>query len=206
MVPKQASWVNQKIFKAKKYFEEDGYSEEDVIRMQHFKVKEMYLKKRGQYTKVTWRRIIWNNASLPKWIFVGFLAAHRRLQTRDRLKAWGCVEEETCPLCKAEAENIDHLFFMCPFSMKIWVTMLRWMKINRPVMDWNHELTWAEQHCGGKAKAEIYRMTLTGSIYYIWQERNSRIFKGVESNAEAITRSLVQDIHGRGIGESGLNA
>lgn len=97
----------QKIFKAKKYFEEAGYSEEDVLRMQNFKVKDMYLKKREEYNKVTWRKIIWNNAGLPKWIFVGYLAIHRRLQTRDRLKVWGCVEDETCPLCKAEVENID---------------------------------------------------------------------------------------------------
>lgn len=79
------------------------------------------------------------------------------------------------------------------------IDMLIWMKMDRPVIDWKHELKWAEQYCYGKnAKAEIYRMVLIGSIYHIWQERNSRIFKKVESNVEAITRSLVRDIHGRG--------
>ncbi|XP_009759121.1 uncharacterized protein LOC142182301 [Nicotiana tabacum] len=167
--------------------------------MKTFSIKDVYLKNRGEFSKVSWRRIIWNNARLSKWIFMIYLAAHRRLQIRDRLKRWGCVEDDSCPLCNAEAETMNHLFFVCPFSKIIWVTMLRWLKIVRPVMDWEHELQWAEQHCRGRsAAAEIYRMILVGSIYYIWQERSAKVFQEIQRTAETITRSLAQDIHCRG--------
>nr|XP_016461930.1 PREDICTED: uncharacterized protein LOC107785201 [Nicotiana tabacum] len=170
--PKQASWVIQKIFKAKKYFAEGGYTEDDVLRMKTFSIKDVYFKNIGEFSKVSWRRIIWNNAGLPKWIFIGYLAAHRRLQTRNRLKKGGCI---------------------------IWDAMLRWLKIVRPVIDWEHEMQLAEQHCRGRsAAAEIYRMMLVGSMYYIWQERNARFFQEIQRTDETITRSLAQDIQCRG--------
>ncbi|OIT00034.1 hypothetical protein A4A49_59923, partial [Nicotiana attenuata] len=104
----------------------------------------------------------------------------------------------TCPLCNTEAETLNHLFFVCPFSKRIWAAMLGWMQIDRAVMEWDHELQWAEQHCRGRsAAAEIYRMVLVGSIYYIWQERNARVFQETSRTAEMITRSLTQDIHCR---------
>ncbi|XP_019262629.1 PREDICTED: uncharacterized protein LOC109240435 [Nicotiana attenuata] len=39
--PKNASWVIQQIFKAKNYFENAGYTEEEVQRMDNFSIKQM---------------------------------------------------------------------------------------------------------------------------------------------------------------------
>ncbi|XP_016450093.1 uncharacterized protein LOC107774942 [Nicotiana tabacum] len=172
--PKQPSWVIQKIFKSKKYFEEAGYSEEEVFRMEKFPTKAMYLKLQGEFSKVPWRRMMCNNIGLPKWIFILFPAAYRRLQTRDRLRRWGCVEDDTCPLCHTEEETIDHLFFKCLFSTQIRTAVLEWQRVHRHAMTWDQELKWAEQYCKGRSSnAEIYRMSLAGSIYYILQERNA---------------------------------
>lgn len=48
--PKQASWVIRKNFKAKIYFEEAGYTEKDVLRLEIFPIKTMYLKQRGEFS------------------------------------------------------------------------------------------------------------------------------------------------------------
>ncbi|KAK4718835.1 hypothetical protein R3W88_017173 [Solanum pinnatisectum] len=40
-------------------------------------------------------------------------------------------------------------------------------------------------------------MTLAATIYYIWQERNYKIFQNKERNMELITRTIIQDIHCR---------
>ncbi|XP_016506048.1 uncharacterized protein LOC107823861 [Nicotiana tabacum] len=84
--PKQASWIVQKVLKAKQYFEEAGCTEEDVEGMRKFSFKTMYVKIRGEFARVSWRKLVCNNAGLPKWIFTVFLAAHRRLLTKDRLR------------------------------------------------------------------------------------------------------------------------
>ncbi|XP_070007187.1 uncharacterized protein [Nicotiana sylvestris] len=142
--------------------------------------------------------IAWDRLCCPR-VAGGYLAAHRRLQTRDRLKRWGYVEDDSCTLCNAKAETMNHLFFVFPFSKRIWAAILRWLQIDRPVMDWEHELQWVEQYCRGRsATAEIYRMMMVGSLYYIWQERNARIFQEVQRTVKTITRSLAQDIHCRG--------
>ncbi|XP_019245163.1 PREDICTED: uncharacterized protein LOC109225027 [Nicotiana attenuata] len=176
--PKQASWVVQKIIKAKKHFEKAGYSEEEVLQMDKFSIKAMYSKLRGDFTKVSWRRMTCNNAGLPKWTFTLYLAGHRRLLTRERLGRWGFLEDTSCAPCNSEEETIDHLFFKCSFSAQVWAAMLEWQGIKRQVMAWGQELEWAERQYKGKSRtAEVYRMVLAGSIYYIWQERNAQIFQ-----------------------------
>ncbi|KAG5585586.1 hypothetical protein H5410_046020, partial [Solanum commersonii] len=43
---------------------------------------------------------------------------------------------------------------------------------------WNEEQIWAQDQYKGKLlEAEIFHITLAASVYYIWQERNQRIFQ-----------------------------
>nr|XP_016439688.1 PREDICTED: uncharacterized protein LOC107765538 [Nicotiana tabacum] len=110
---------NKKVLKAKQYFEEAGYTEEDVEGMRKFSIKTMYVKIRGEFARVSWRKLVCNNAGLAKWIFTVFLAAHIRLLTKDRLRGWDYVEDTTCALCSTEEETIDHLFFNYPYSSRV---------------------------------------------------------------------------------------
>lgn len=61
--PKQASWMVQKILQAKKYYEEVGWKEEEILRWPIFSVKKMYMRMRGEFPKVDWRRLTCNNAA-----------------------------------------------------------------------------------------------------------------------------------------------
>lgn len=81
----QASWMVQKIFKAKKYFEEAGTFME-LQSMAEFSIKKMYKKMLGTFTKVSWRRLICNNHGSPKWLFIVRLVVLGRLYTKDRLQ------------------------------------------------------------------------------------------------------------------------
>lgn len=46
--------------------------------------------------------------------------------------------------------------------------MLTWMKINRGPMGRNQELAWTVTNANGKdTKAGIYRLTMTGCVYYL---------------------------------------
>nr|XP_009608448.1 uncharacterized protein LOC104102448 [Nicotiana tomentosiformis] len=168
--------------------------------MDKFSIRTIYIRLRGDFTKVPWRRLVCNNAGLPKWIFTLYLVAHRRLLTKDRLRRWGCLDDAVYPICNTEEEKtIDHLFFSCSYSSQVWTAMLEWQGIHRQVMPWEHGLAWAERHYTKKnSRAKVYRMTLAGSMYYIWQERNGRIFQANQKIATTISRSLTQDIHCRG--------
>jgi len=139
-----------------------------------------------------------NNQGSPKWIFAMYLAINRRLYTRDRLKKWGITNDILCLLCKEANETHQHLFFNCIFSRRLWQKLLNWLLINKVSNGWTEELTWVVEHALSKTvQAEIYKMTLVSTIYYIWQERNYRIFQNKERNTEMITRVIIQSIHCR---------
>ncbi|XP_009788259.1 uncharacterized protein [Nicotiana sylvestris] len=118
--PKSASLVIQKIFKAKRQFEEAGYSEEEVNQMEKFFIKHIYKALQGSFQKVSWRKIVCNNNGLPKCIFILRLALQDRLATKERLARWGLVEDAICSLCQRKDETIPHLFFECELSDDVW--------------------------------------------------------------------------------------
>ncbi|XP_019263320.1 PREDICTED: uncharacterized protein LOC109241062 [Nicotiana attenuata] len=128
----------------------------------------MYGKLRGDFDRVSWRKLVYSSVGVPKWNFTVFLAAHRRLLTKDGLRGLGYVEDVTCSLCNSEEETVDHLFF-------------KW-----------------KYYKGRSITAELYKLVLAGILYYILQERNGRIFKRVQQPEVTLRRAVTQDVHGRG--------
>lgn len=198
-IPKQSSWIVQRILKASKYVEKAGYSMNDLRGMNQFSIKQFYLKIRGGFHKVDWRKLVCNNLAAPRWIFILRLAAFSKLCTRDRLAAWGMEIDPTCPLCEADVESHSHLFFSCLVSTQIWQNILKWLGINRIPRNWEWELSWACMHAKGRsANAEIYRLSLAVTIYHIWRERNMRAFQLKKQPLEGIIRMIIQEVHMRG--------
>ncbi|XP_009773440.1 uncharacterized protein LOC107796620 [Nicotiana tabacum] len=143
----------------------------------------------SMFVKVPWRKLTCNNYASPKWIFILNLAAWGRLNTKDRLAKWGIVSEQKCILCKEQNEIITHLFFECKISTELWGKMLLWQGIRISVMTWKEELHWAVSKMKGEnVSAEIYRMAFAGCVYYIWQERNLRVFQSNQRSVGMITR------------------
>ena len=67
---------------------------------------------------VTWPKLVWHNSITPKYSFILWLGLKDRLLTREKLRDF--IEDQSCPLCNAESENIDHLFFRCQVGNQIW--------------------------------------------------------------------------------------
>ncbi|XP_060210243.1 uncharacterized protein LOC132637117 [Lycium barbarum] len=198
-VPKQASWVVQKIIKARTYMLDTGLDVEEVLGWSSFSVKNMYVQMRGNFQKVHWKKLTCNNAGSPKWIFVLNLTAQNKLLTRDRSASWGITQDVICPLCNVENESANHLFFACAFSEGIWATILAWQGIRRNVLEWKDEVQYATTRASGNSvSACIYRMSIAASIYQIWAERNMRIFQSKSGNPDLIIRQVIREVVGRG--------
>ncbi|XP_070026680.1 uncharacterized protein [Nicotiana sylvestris] len=192
--PKQASWMVRKIMKAKKNFEEARYTHSNILALNSFSIKNLYQRLRGTFPKVTWKRLVCNNAGCPKWAFNLTLVAHGRLYTRDRLAKLGIANNLVCPLCEHDDESLDHLFFKCNFSAALWNKLLRYQGVHKQIMGWVQEQEWTIKFANGKnAKAEMYRMVLSCSVCYIWKERNQRIFQGRRRTVDNLSRLIVQD-------------
>lgn len=73
----------------------------------------------------------------------------------------------TCPLCDSVDEDVQHLFLICPVTYQIWQQILQWQGIQRHAMEWQEEVEWVQKHAySNNEKAETYRTTLAGSVYY----------------------------------------
>ncbi|XP_019231679.1 PREDICTED: uncharacterized protein LOC109212485 [Nicotiana attenuata] len=187
-----------KILKAKKTFEEAGFTFEDIRRMSKCSIKQIYHALRGSFNKVSWKRLVCRNAGCPRWTFTLTIAAHGKLYTKDRLSKWGVKVDQMCVLCTKENETVQHLFFECSFAAKLWGNLLQWQGINRIVYGWNEELAWAEDWVKRQnANTELYKMTLAACVYHVWQERNARIFEEKERKWEMLGKRIIQEIHCR---------
>jgi hypothetical protein len=52
--------------------------------------------------------------------FFALATVQNCLTTGDRLLSWGFAGEKSCVFCKMGTESLDHLFFQCSFSTRIW--------------------------------------------------------------------------------------
>ena len=63
--------------------------------------------------------------------------------------------------------------------------------IGRFIDGWTEELVWAVQRLKGKALiSQLLRVGWTAFIYQIWRERNSRVFKQKEEDADQILEHI----------------
>ncbi|XP_019253947.1 PREDICTED: uncharacterized protein LOC109232647 [Nicotiana attenuata] len=122
-----------------------------------------------------------------------------KLATRDRLVRWGITNELLCPMCNVEEENMECLFFKCTYTATIWEKLIQWMNVNRRPMELSQEIEWACNNVRGRsANAEIYRIALASCVYYVWQERNHRIFRAQLRPAGVLMKQIIQMVCGRG--------
>ncbi|XP_070014197.1 uncharacterized protein [Nicotiana sylvestris] len=196
---KQASWLVQKILKAKQYMIEVGVNLDEVLEKEHITINYIYKKLKQDHQKMPWRKLVCNNGGMPKWIFILYVAILGKLATRDRLVRWGITNELLCPMCNVEEESMEHLFFKCTYTTTIWEKLLQWMNVKRQPMEWSQEIEWACNNVRGRsANAEIYRIVLASCVYYIWQESNHRIFGAQLRPTGALMKQIIQMVCGRG--------
>ncbi|KAG5605449.1 hypothetical protein H5410_026941 [Solanum commersonii] len=69
VIANQASWIVKKILYARHWLEEKNLQMNEIMEGDEFSIKEMYKELRGEYNKVSWKRLTCNNQGRPTWIF-----------------------------------------------------------------------------------------------------------------------------------------
>lgn len=136
----------------------------------------IYRETQGDRTEVPWKRIFFQNSARPRACFILWLAFLGRLPTKDRLVKMGLINDLSCCFCQ-QVETLQHMFFDCEFTMKIWHVMLCWNVYTRNPEPWSSEKIWLIQENSKKRwRREILRMNLTEVVYHILQLRNDCVF------------------------------
>ena len=129
-----------------------------------------------------WKNL-WNHSTIPKIDMFSWTLTHKKILTGENLEKKGFAGPFRCPLCAVDAENISHLFFNCSFATAVWNEVLNgWgMNINLPNSIQDCFLDWDTHYNGELLNKNGLRacwMKIPKLIcWYIWNERNLRIFQ-----------------------------
>ncbi|XP_071739438.1 uncharacterized protein [Rutidosis leptorrhynchoides] len=144
---------------------------------------------------VSWFSLIWFPQGVSRQAFIMWLLVKEKLKTQDKLKAWDVGSSrhlnDSCALCKTQQDSHDHLFFECPFSMQVWSRVQQNIPLQilsykwREIMDLLSEV--ADRQV---ARVVVSKLLLSASVYFLWQERNARLFKSETRSPDQIFKII----------------
>ncbi|GJT12708.1 RNA-directed DNA polymerase, eukaryota, reverse transcriptase zinc-binding domain protein [Tanacetum coccineum] len=140
-----------------------------------FSVKQAYYDIRNDEDQVRWSKLVWFSQNILKHAFILWLAILGRLTTQDKIRSWGSYDLMVCPLCCNEMDSHEHLFFQCEYSSSLWGMC-------------------ADMQNGKSLNSIVRRLCLAASVYFIWQERNSRIFRDEKRKVKVLFKALCDTI------------
>ncbi|XP_016451851.1 uncharacterized protein LOC107776463 [Nicotiana tabacum] len=122
-IPLQAGWMVRKMFEARN----------TLVLIQNNTVgsliKQIYLQLIGNNERISWKRLRFGNNAHPKAQFTLWLQMQGKFLTVDRIASLGVNVDHACNLCNSHNETRNHIFMECPYSVKIWESVLKWMKV-----------------------------------------------------------------------------
>ena len=163
-----------------------------------FTIKKAWNVIRSPTQRVPWAHLVWFRHHVPRHSFFLWLALRGRLFTQDRLLSYGLASDIKCYLCRGSVEDHNHLFFACPFSRQVWTPIATMCALSTSFYVW--ETLWPRlcSHIQGSSLlSAIRRLALGASLYYIWQERNSRKHGCTSYNERGIITSIIDTIRNK---------
>lgn len=144
-----------------------------------FSVSNVWSVIRESFDSCSWVKLVWFSQCVPRHSFFVWLAIRNRLMTQDRLFFQVGFLVMVCPLCKLQADSHVHLYFECQFSAGVWEKMKEMSNLQLALNSLSLLLDFFQSTpINNSIWSIIQRLVLGASIYFIWQERNSRLFKG----------------------------
>nr|GEY06987.1 hypothetical protein [Tanacetum cinerariifolium] len=127
----------------------------------------------------------------------GVLRPFSKLKTQDRLQQWDIGSSIDLnllrrPLCDLVPDSHDHLFFECAFSSQAWSVICVFCDMDSIPPRLIDVTTFIIPISKGKTAVSIlFRLVLAATSYYIWLERNVRLFKKKTSSPDQIVDVII---------------
>lgn len=113
-----------------------------------------------------------------------------RLPTRMRLAAWGLNFQTSYYLCFAFDETREHFLFWCGFSVEIWTAVQQRIGVSPFLFQsWSALLAWVKIR-SNSAPRLLRKLVAHTILYYIWMERNNRLFNFVSKTSSQLFRDI----------------
>ncbi|KAJ9536684.1 hypothetical protein OSB04_un000157 [Centaurea solstitialis] len=158
-----------------------------------FSVNEAWRSLDGNHLLIPWVKYVWFKYHVPKHAFCMWTACHKRLPTQDRISVWKENPPDLlCPLCNQVPDSHDHLFFSCPFSREVWRRVKNEVDLWGFPEVWSTIMVYLQDNRGPKRM--IQKLALSAVVYYLWRERNSRLFRDAKQPSVQIFKLIRRSI------------
>ncbi|XP_074302657.1 uncharacterized protein LOC141634341 [Silene latifolia] len=156
----------------------------------NFHTGQMYSMLRQPADLVSWGALVHHNACVPKHAFLGLMVMENKLPTVDNLIQRGLHLVNRCVLCCCQNESLEHLYFQCPFSTQVWLSIASWLQVCSST-SLELVISWFLSCIPGKGLSNSRkRVGLMATLYYIWRERNGRIFNGMHHTTDFLCTQI----------------
>ncbi|GKD34535.1 hypothetical protein Tco_1250044 [Tanacetum coccineum] len=92
-------------------------------------------------------------------------------------------------------DSHSHLFFLCDYSKEIWKVIADKIQFAKISYIWEDIINDLIKMCDGKnIWSVLRRLCLAAVVYFIWQERNQRIFRGCKRNTKELQSTITEVI------------
>ncbi|XP_022042079.1 uncharacterized protein LOC110944741 [Helianthus annuus] len=173
---------------------------------QCFRSWEAWNNLRYRETKVVWVNSVWFSQCIPRHSFHLWLVIKNKLRTQDRMAEWEAGSATNlhlmcCPLCRYDRDSRDHLFFQCPYASEVWSLVRNKVDMGSVNDTWASIMQWMEVNANSRTLEHIVcNILVAASTYFIWQERNNRIFSQLQRNASVLSKVIVDTVRLRIMG------
>ncbi|XP_024963978.1 uncharacterized protein LOC112504274 [Cynara cardunculus var. scolymus] len=122
-----------------------------------------------------------------------FSKVKRRLPTQVRLHWKDEPPDLECSLCGQCLDSHDHLFFQCPFAGVVWNSVLFMVDLTGMPSRWE-QIVQVISDSNSRPKLLKQKIVVAAAVYYIWQERNRRLFSATKRTAQDLIAVIRESI------------
>ncbi|XP_074293175.1 uncharacterized protein LOC141620125 [Silene latifolia] len=164
------SWYWRKVCQVKLELQQ-AYQQQLWTNQHHmgYTVSKGYNFLRNREAEVQWHTLVWNKWAIPKHSFIAWVHHHGNMNTKEKLFKLGITDDSTCCICGGAVENLEHLFFACPYSKIVIAAVGKWVGTPWPESNW---INWRLAKTGHSLHLEILDATINSCLYTIWHQRN----------------------------------
>ena len=162
-----------------------------------FSVQSVWDTIRPRDSEVPWYDLVWFSSCIPRHAVIMWLIMKKRLKTQDTLSSWDVTAGLTsvCSLCEMQPDSHEHLFFDCSFSYQVWSRIKHLAGLTGSGSSFDSIVSILMPIAKRKSfKSCIGKLSLAAAAYFVWQERNFRLFKQSKRSVQEVVDCIMSSV------------
>jgi ribonuclease HI len=138
-------------------------------------LKDAYLLKANQLQGTHWAKSIWCRDIPPSKSLIAWRIMHDKMPTDEKLMERGLSIPSMCNLCYNNSESSFHIFFDCPYAIKIWIWLSSTLNLSLHFNDIEDIWRLCDRSSSAQCKIVI-KAAVINILSTLWYVRNQARF------------------------------